>query len=259
VKNSDLVLWGTLRHSGVKLPLNLGDWVQYWMFMDGVYERELVDFLCPVVKGKVFFDVGANVGSYTLSLARNAGKVYAFEASLGNFRTLTKFVECAGFSNVEAVNRAVSDREGGEIRLFSSPDTGGNHSQFYDFGKGFETATTVSLDQFVEEERIERVDVIKMDIEGGEYRAFGGAQRILRRDHPLLLVEFNARTAEQAHWKLASLHDLLLAYDYKSYELKCGKLTAFDGEGLADSHFYSNLVFIHEPSGQPHEKEMTER
>jgi len=62
IKNSDLRLHGRLKHSRVKLALNLGDWIQYWLFMDGAYERDLVGFLYPRVKDKVLFDVGANVG-----------------------------------------------------------------------------------------------------------------------------------------------------------------------------------------------------
>lgn len=246
VKNTELTLHGTLRHSRISLPLNLGDWVQYWMFMNGAYERELVDFLCPRVKDKVLFDVGANVGSYTLTLARSARHIYSFEASPSNAAILRKFVEHSGLSNIEVVNKAVSDVPGQTITLFTSPDTGGNNSQFYNYGKGSETATTITLDQFAADNKIGRVDVIKMDIEGGELRAFRGAERILRECHPLLLVEFNALVTAPAGWKSSELYDLIRSHGYSAYELRRGKLVRFDDSGMSASDFYANLIFLHE-------------
>lgn len=246
VKNSDLTLRGTLRHSRISLPLNLGDWVQYWMFMDGAYERGLVDFLCPRVKDKVLFDVGANVGSYTLTLARSAKRIYSFEASPSNAAVLRRFVKHSGLSNIEVIDKAVSDLTGEKINLFTSPDTGGNHSQFHDYGKGSETATTITLDQFAGDNKIDRVDVIKMDIEGGELRAFQGARRILRESHPLLLVEFNALVATPAGWKSSELYELIRGYGYNAYEIRRGKLIGFNDSGMSAPDFYANLIFLHE-------------
>jgi FkbM family methyltransferase len=246
VKNSDLTLRGTLKHSHVSLPLNLGDWVQYWMFMDGAYERGLVNFLCPRVKDKVLFDVGANVGSYTLTLAKSARRICSFEASPSNAAILRRFVEQSGLSNIEVVHKAVSDVAGQTINLFTSPDTGGNNSQFYNYGKGSETATTITLDQFAAENKISHVDVIKMDIEGGELRAFRGAERILCEWHPLLLVEFNALVTAPAGWKSSELYDLIRGHGYNAYELRKGKLVRFDDSGMSAPDFYANLIFQHE-------------
>jgi len=246
VKDSNLTLQGRIRHSGVRVPLNLGDYVQYWMFMDGAYEHRLVDFLCPRVKGKVLFDVGANVGSYTLSLAKSARQIYSFEASPSNCQILKGFVEHAGLANIEIVNKAIADSCGQEISLFTSPYASGAHSQFYDFGTGHETVTSMTLDQFAKDKKIGKVDVIKMDIEGSELRAFQGAEQILRASRPLLLVEFNALVATQAGWKLSELYDLLRQYGYRTCELRRRKLMPFDEARLSDPNCFANLIFLHD-------------
>jgi len=62
----------------------------------------------------------------------------------------------------------------------------------------------VTLDQFAAENMVDRVDIIKLDIEGGELGALCGAEGILREWHPLLLVEFNALVAAPAGGSLAS-------------------------------------------------------
>ena len=246
IKNSGLILHGRIRHSKLSLPLNLGDWIQYWMFMDGAYEKHSVDFLNRHVKGKTFFDVGANVGSYTLSLAKSARHIYSFEASPSNAETLTSFVAMSKLRNVEIINRAVSNVNGETISLYISPDTGGNYTQFNDFGKGCESNTTITLDQFAKDHGIDTIDVIKMDIEGSELAAFQGAHTILSRCHPLLLVEFHALVAASAGWSLSDLYDFLSGYDYRAYELKKNTLTRFEASRLSDRDFYANLIFIHE-------------
>lgn len=245
VKNRDLILKRKIRHSGVTLPLNLGDYIQYWMFMDGAYEKKLIDFLLPYVKDRVFFDVGTNIGSYTMSLSKAAKRIYSFEASHSNAALLNSFVELSGIGSVEVVNRAVSSISGEQFTIYLSPDTGGNNTAFYDFGKGCEIATTISLDQFVSDRGIERVDVIKMDIEGSELAAFGGAHGILSMHHPLLLVEFHSLVAKQAGWELSELYNLIVDYGYSAYELQKGKLCKFDRKRFSAPEFYANLIFLY--------------
>lgn len=246
VKNTGFVLPGRLRHSGLVLPLDLGDWVQYWMFMDGAYERELVDFLLPRVEGKTFFDVGANVGSYTLSFAKSAARIYSFEASASNCRILRSFMSSTHLPRIEIVNKAVSNSSGQNVSLFCSPDTGGNHSQFCDYGNGHETCTTISIDDFARERGIlDKVHVMKVDIEGSEFAAFEGAHELLAQSRPLLLVELNALMAARAGWMPNDLHSLLSDYGYVSYELVRSRLAKFDTSRLNDPELSANLIFVH--------------
>jgi len=244
IKNSDLVLKRKIRHSGIVLPLNLGEWVQYWMFMEGTYEKQLVDFLKPRVAGKIFFDVGANIGSYTLTLAKSAAHIYSFEAASYNAAILRSFVELSKSNKIEIINKAVSSKSGEIISIYSSPDTGGNNTQFHDFGKGCEKVPTITLDQFAADNNIEHVDAIKIDVEGSELAAFQGAHNILSKSHPLLLIEFHAIVAKQANWELDELYDLLMSYGYKAYELKKRKLIPFVRSRLANPEFYGNLIFL---------------
>lgn len=244
IKNSDLILKRKIRHSGIVLPLNLGDWIQYWMFMEGAYEKQLVDFLRPRVMGKIFFDIGANVGSYTMALSKSAARTYSFEASSSNAAVLRNFVKLSGFDTIEVVNKAISNYTGKNISIYSSPDTGGNNTQFCDFGKGCETVSTITLDQFVADNSIDHVDVIKIDIEGSELAAFQGAHDLLSKSHPILLVEFHALVAKQANWELVELYDFLRSYGYNAYELNRGELVPFDCSRLSHPEFYSNLIFL---------------
>ena len=147
-------------------------------------------------------------------------------------------------NSIEVINRAVSNKSGESISIYLSPDTGGNNTQFHDFGQGCETISTITLDQFVADNDIDHVDVIKMDIEGSELAAFQGAHNLLNKFHPVLLVEFHAIVAKQAGWELVELYDLLKSYGYKVYELKRRRLVPFESARLSDTDFYANLIFL---------------
>ena len=243
VKNSNFTIERRIRHSRLLLPLNLGDWIQYWIFMDGAYELELVDFLRPYVQGKVFFDIGANVGNYTLTLAKDATKIFSFEASPSNANILKGFIKRTQLSNIELINMAVKDKSGDTISIFISPDTTGNYSQFLDYGHGSEAVTSISLDDFIAKRNIDKVAVIKIDIEGGEFDAIRGAEKLINRDHPLLLVEFNSILADHAGWKLQDLYDYIVSFGYKAYELKKRKIIEFDFSKLQESNIAPNIIF----------------
>lgn len=142
--------------------------------------------------GMVVVDVGAHVGYYTLlsaGLVGERGKVYAFEPCPSTYSLLLKNIRLNGYENVIAVNRAVSDKMGRD-RLFLAPDSSTGHSMVTPHHDWIEMATT-SLDEFFRDAEI-KVDLIKMDIEGGEAKALQGMTRVLAENPDLVLVtEFN--------------------------------------------------------------------
>jgi FkbM family methyltransferase len=125
----------------------------------------------------IAFDVGANVGFYTLLLARGVGptgRVIAFEPNTANVALLRKHLRLNRIDNVEIVEAAVSDKEG--TAFFSGEGATGKLSQ---------TGTpirTVRLDNY------KRPDLIKMDIEGGETAALRGSVKILAERHAVWFI-----------------------------------------------------------------------
>ena len=155
--------------------------------VNGGYERyELQLFRRCISPGDVVLDVGAHIGLYTLEAARAtgpSGQVHAFEPSSTNHGVLVENVAANGYSNVVVHRAAVSDAAG-EGRLSLSPDNTGDHSLVRAGGEG-ETVTTLTVDALV----AGRVDVIKMDIQGGEPAALRGARRTLDANQVVLFAE----------------------------------------------------------------------
>src|SRR3989344_1198701 len=142
----------------------------------GVYEKTLVSTIKTYIKkGDVVCDIGAHDGYHTLIMSKavgKRGKVYAFEPDPGNFSLLKRNVENNNIKNVILIKEAVSDKCG-TVKLYQNPnnrsDNGiiGKHN-----GYSFIKVETITLDRFFAKNN--KVDFIKMDIQGAEPLAFKG-------------------------------------------------------------------------------------
>ena len=172
------------------------NYIRRWKLdmLRGRYEQETYAlFREIIVPGAVVVDIGAHIGYYTrlaAKLAGGRGRVYAFEADPENFALLQK--NTAHLRNVERVRLAVSDKDG-TIDFYHYDDKSGAHSTLpnvpLDFHKRKITVVATTLDAWLGERNVPRVDVIKMDIEGGESAALRGMARTLAQTR-VLITEF---------------------------------------------------------------------
>ena len=180
--------------------------------------------------GDVAFDLGAFIGSQTLQMSKivgDSGYVYSFEPVA--YRTLKKNLEVNGLSNCKVVPEAVSNVDGEaciEItdslvasRIISSEKTKGP-------SKKIQRIPTITLDHFAENEKIQKVDFIKMDIEGAEELAILGSERIIKKFRPKWSIASYHRDSENdlQHLKLVKL---LRSYGYKTKERDSTHIFAF--------------------------------
>jgi FkbM family methyltransferase len=153
----------------------------------GSYEYEKQRrFAQEVDSGSVVYDVGANVGFYTLlasELAGPKGQVIAFEPLPRNLRYLYRHLTLNRISNVEVIEAAVADQSG--VLAFHE----GPHNAMGRLSEdGQLEVQAVSLDLLYANQRIPKPDFIKIDIEGGEFRALQGAKHLLTEAHPVLFL-----------------------------------------------------------------------
>jgi FkbM family methyltransferase len=144
------------------------------------YERAL--FSRVLRPGMVVVDIGANIGLYTLIAAEKVGRegrVIAYEPDPSNFQNLLSNLKLNGFDHVDARPKAVADQSR-SLRLYLSQLHRGLH-QIHPFeGEArYVDVPGVSLDEDLKE--IEKVNVIKMDVQGAECLALQGMQGLLSR------------------------------------------------------------------------------
>ena len=143
-------------------------------------------------EGDVVFDLGANVGMFTAVAAAKGCRVYAFEPTPDTLTLLER--TASPYRGVIICPYAIADANGKvaftiNADLESNPSTVSNSLRPRD-GNGFSAidVDAVSLDAFVEESGIDRVDFIKADIEGAERLMLAGAKRTLSRFAPKLAL-----------------------------------------------------------------------
>ena len=158
------------------------------------YEPELTYLESILSPGRVFVDVGANFGIYTMVASRlvgKAGRVVAFEPSVQSFPVLQKNIALNNLENVLSFHAALSDKES-RAWLYHGLDPSGNSlGRDPSLDGAREEVILKSLDNVLEENGIDRVDVIKVDVEGAEELVLHGAARSLITHSPVVIFEFN--------------------------------------------------------------------
>jgi FkbM family methyltransferase len=134
------------------------------------YEQETLSFIEAAVKpGGVFVDVGANIGGYTVRLAKKS-RVYAFEPHPLNYSLLRSNLKLNNLNEASAYNCAVSDTVG-DAELYTSKFHG-CHS-IVNRQEEHVTVAVTTLDKILSD--VKKVDVLKIDVEGAEPHVFRGA------------------------------------------------------------------------------------
>lgn len=198
------------------------DSVQAAIVRRGILEpKEVQFFLSLLDSGMTVFDVGANLGMYTLLAARRVGptgRLHAFEPTPVVAERLRNNVRLNELSNVVVNQVAVSDCAG--VATFFLRE--GSDRNTLGSGEGVPIQVpTVTLDGYLESQGLGAVDVLKIDVEGAEVMALrGGARLLTGPGAPVILIEFNTRALKAAGADPAELRGLLEEYGYSCYTLE---------------------------------------
>jgi FkbM family methyltransferase len=192
--------------------------------INGVYEPLETEIVKQEIKkGDVVLDLGANIGYYTLIFAQlvgEEGRVFAFEPDDTNFNLLKRNVEINGYKNVTLVQKAVSHQTE-RVKLYLHEENKGMHN-IYEPDSPDSPAIeieTVSLDDFLES-YTEKIDFIKMDIEGSELDAIEGMSSILQKSKNVkLMVEFFPLGIKRLGLSPEQLLDRLVEHRFKLYHI----------------------------------------
>jgi len=178
-----------LKYGGFKMTCDLSEMLQRQFYFFGTYflEEHLLHFWENEAKGaEVIFDVGANAGIYSLAAlgAQPDAIVHAFEPTPEIAAHLRETANLNGLNNLHIHEAAVLSENGqAALKRFRGElgTNGGMNFISAEFGEsGAERIQTVCLDQFCKDHAIDRIDLLKLDIQGHEHSALKGAEHLLK-------------------------------------------------------------------------------
>lgn len=247
--------WGWFKKTMVTIPydktlqiqLHLRDWIQQQIYFFNYYdERGIRCIKKELKKGATFLDIGGNIGAYTLIAAKevgNTGRVIAFEPVSDVRERLQENCDINELVNVTIAPVALFHENSTlTLHLSSKENFGMSSMHKHDEETGREERVkAVRLDDFVREQQIEKVDFIKMDIEGAELYALLGMKEVLTQYRPAVLIEVCPDVLEHAEYNEDAIFTFFKELGYQPFRI--------DQEGnklpysLAANDGYTNYLF----------------
>src|ERR1051326_233068 len=183
-----------------------GQWIE---------EEEAARFLDLIRPGMTVFDIGANLGLYSLMAGKRvgpSGSVHAFEPTPQLVRKLRDNAKLNGFANITVNQLAISD-ECGTVDFYLSDED--DCSSLARISHSAIPVNALTLDDYMTEQGIDRVDLMKVDVEGAEVKVFSGGRKLFgRSDAPTILLEINPPSLETMGTSEQELTFLLCGYGY---------------------------------------------
>lgn len=179
-------------------------------------------------EGDVFIDVGANIGLYTITASKlvgETGKVLAFDPSEREFELLEKNVRHNRCKNVEIFKVALSNITGYANLFVSGQSNTGVNTLMEVFTRKvvlerIDKVKTYKLDDFLLSKDIQKITIIKVDIEGGERNFLEGAKETLKKFKPVLMVEISRLNITHKGSNDFDVFKLLESMNYKVFLLQ---------------------------------------
>jgi FkbM family methyltransferase len=210
------------------------------------YEPELNYIERSVSSGEVFIDAGANCGIYTLlasKLVGDSGRVLSFEPGVESIKNIERNLEINAVSNVKLFKVALSEQEG-TAKLYHIENAPTSYSLGSEKSEetSFEEVPITTIDNVLAHEGIERVDFIKIDVEGAEELVFRGATSLFSRMKPKVIFEISSQTSARLNLSYDGAFNFLKELGYQFFKVQnTGELLSFESpEGKR-----GNILAIH--------------
>jgi len=237
----DLSKERTIEIHGCKFALKPNDkGISAELLSFGSHEPLSTDLVTSVIKpGMTCIELGSNIGYYAVlesKIVGKNGKVIAIEASPDNYKYLQKNSKLQNFSNMETYNFVLGDHNG-EVNFLTKSIS--NWSRIMKDNEKPNPSDSISklpmktLDSFLEEKKLDRVDFARMDVEGYEYNIYQGMKKTIEKFKPSLLIEFHLNILGKSKTK-----KFLSELKNDGYE------TNYYTPRLLDNHFLADKKYI---------------
>ena len=217
------------------------------MFNLGTYEKEEIDMCLSLIRqGDNIFDVGANVGWFSLIIAKNKQDVslFSFEPIPATFKCFETNLNKNDINTVSRYNFGFYS-ENTSLTFFYDSECSGKTSAVNLAEKEVNeiVCELKTLDTFVSSEKIEKIDFIKCDVEGAEYFVFQGGYESLCKFKPIIFSEMLRKWSAKFDYHPNDIIQYLGKIGYLCFTVQGDKLKSF--VEMNEDTLETNFIFLH--------------
>jgi FkbM family methyltransferase len=203
------------------------DYISRVLNNKNIWEPNVTYYLLGLARGGILIDIGANIGYYSLLTAHKYSHIYAFEPIHYNFKLFEQSIQHNALNNITLIKKCVGNVENGTLELSVLPYNYGacrnrDKTQLFPMPQ-MDVAERIlceqiTLDSFVAENNITKIDMIKIDVEGYEKNVLDGFKRGLTlKIATNICLEFSANMLPID--ELAGMLDMLKVAGYRLYDI----------------------------------------
>jgi FkbM family methyltransferase len=212
------------------------------------YEQEDSEMLYKLVtEGDTIFDIGGNIGWYSNHLSKKlpGAKIYAFEPIPETFAQLKRNTELNQSENIILNNVALSDVIQTLTFYYSPAITGASSSVNITENDAMVKleCQTNTIDTFMKEQGIAKLDFIKCDVEGAEFLVYKGGAATIEKYKPIVFTEMLRKWAAKFNYHPNDIIAFFRQFGYNCYTSHNSKLIPIDM--VTDETMETNFFFLH--------------
>ncbi|MNU66697.1 2-O-methyltransferase NoeI [compost metagenome] len=207
------------KRNGIYYELDISDYQEWLIYF--YCKSDSSDYvLSYLAESEIILDIGANIGQTAFNMLQTQTSkglnplVYAFEPYPKTFHKLETNIRLNQTVRINAFNIGLSNQKGLLHMAQHSPSNSGGFRMTSDTQNGI-SVPVISLDEFVSEQKITRIDFIKIDVEGFELSVLEGAKQVIRQFKPILVFEYSVENIQAQNGNIEEALTGILENNYK--------------------------------------------
>jgi len=227
----------TVKRNNLTYELDLTEGIDFSVFLFGNFQKYIFGKdLIKLSQNAVIIDVGANIGNMCMQFAAlpECGKVYAFEPTDYAYPKLLKNIDLNPEikPKISVIKSFVSDTvsENSDIKAYASwkigkkNDTEETHPVHLGSISQAKETPSISLDNFIVQNNIQRLDLLKIDTDGHELKVLKGSISVIKKFRPYIIFEVGLYILKENKIEFTEFFDLFEGYSCKFIDMKSKKV-----------------------------------
>jgi FkbM family methyltransferase len=214
---------GTIRkviRNGIKLELDLSDSIDHFLYF-GLIENSFTHLKKLLKKNDVIFDIGANNGYTSLAFSQEIGengKIFSFEPDNINYNRAKKNIELNNVKNINLLKFGIGSKTE-KLKLFNIDEynLGMNRILKDESNSKYQEIEVISIDDFINSNSIDKINLIKIDVEGFEKEVLLGAINTINHFKPIIFIEINNEYLKEQNTSAFEIYHFLKSLNYSIF------------------------------------------